>query len=193
MSMDLTNKVGRLPDYYDKGENSNNRKILEIARAAKEDIAGTLDGIRAASDMLEATGESLDIWGAVYGVDREGDSDDVYRIRIQIAQLKDKIQIDYSSWYRTILEIFDCAPETLELERSDKAFEYRFVKFPFSRCNELGISVERAEDLILKSLPITGNFETLQTNHWSNIANFTWGEVSNYTWDDVLKNSHFRS
>ena len=195
MSMDLTNKVGRLPDYYDKRESSNNRKILELARQAKQDFADTLDDIRAASDMLEATGEALDIWGSIYGVDREGDSDDAYRLRIQIAQLKDKVQIDYSSWYRTILEIFDCEPETLEIESTGDPFEYRFVKFPFSRCNELGITVERAEELILDSLPVTSNIETLQTNHWSNIANFTWAEVkaNGRTWRDVLLSADFRS
>ena len=51
MSMDLTNKVSRLPDYYDKTEGeSNNWKILELSREAKQDFKDTLDGIREASD-----------------------------------------------------------------------------------------------------------------------------------------------
>lgn len=195
MSMELTNKAGRLPDYYDKQESSNNWKILELSRMAKQDFADTLDGIRTAADPVEATGEALDVWGAIYGVSRGDDSDDLYRIRIQLAQLRDKGQIDYSSWYRTVLEIFDCTADQLEIVSTGNPFEYRFNKFPFAKCNELGISIEQAEEMILSLLPITSNFETLQSNHWSNIANFTWGEVSSNgrTWSDVLLSADFRS
>lgn len=196
MSMDLTNKVSRLPDYYDKTEEtSNNWKILELARAAKQDLKDVLDDIRASSDLLHASGAALDIWGGIYGVTRNGDSDELYLIRIQIAQLKDKVQVDYTSWYRTILEIFGCTSDELEIEATGHPFEYRFTKFPFSKCNELGITVEQAEELILNSLPVTSDFETLVVNHWSNIANYTWAQVASggHTWDDVLRSADFRS
>ena len=194
--MDLSNKVTRLPDYYNKAENtSNNWKILELAREAKQDFKDTLDDIREASDVTDAEGPALDVWGSIYGVTRNGDSGELYRIRIQIAQLKDKVQVDYSSWYRTILEIFDCTSDVLEIEATGNPFEYRFTKFPFSKCNELGITVEQAEDMILNSLPVTSDFETLQVNHWSNIANYTWAQVadSGHTWNDVLLSADFRS
>ena len=196
MSMDLTNKVGRLPDYYRKTEgSSNNWKILELSRLAKKDFADTLESIRSASNLLEASGTALDIWGSIYNVPRGDDSDDLYRIRIQIAQLKDKAQIDYTSWYHMILEIFSCRSDQLEIESTGNPFEYRFIKFPFARCNELGITVDQAEELILNSLPITSNFESLRANHWSNIANYTWAEVAanNHTWNDVLLSADFRS
>lgn len=196
MSMDLENKAWRLPDYYDKTEEtSNNWKILEIARDGKESISDSIDEIRAASDFKEASGTALDIWGAIYGVDRNGDSDDLYRVRISIQQLKDKVQVDYTSWYSTILEIFSCTSDELEIESTGNPFEYRFSKFPYSRCNELGISVEQAEELIRASLPVTSDFETLLINTWANIANYTWQfvESNNHTWDDVLFSSDFRA
>lgn len=196
MSMDLTNKVWRLPDYYNKKEQtSNNWKILEMSRAAKQDFYDTLEGIRRASDLLTAVNASLDIWGSIYGVARGDDSDDLYRIRIRIAQLNDKVQTDYASWYRMIIEVFDCTPDQLEIASTGNPFEYRFIKFPFAKCNELGITVEQAEALILKSLPITSNFETLRANFWANIANYTWTDVAanNHTWDDVLSSYDFRS
>lgn len=196
MSMDLENKVWRLPDYYDKTEEtSNNWKILEVVRDGKESISDSIDEIRAASDFKEAAGAALDIWGSIYGVDRNGDSDDLYRIRISIQQLKDKVQVDYTSWYSTILEIFSCTSDELEIESTGNPFEYRFTKFPFSKCNELGITVEQAEEMILNSLPVTSDFETLQVNHWSNIANYTWAQVadSGHTWNDVLLSADFRS
>lgn len=193
-SMNLENKVKRLPDYYDKREGaSNNWKILEMARLAKQDLKDNLDGIRDSSDLLHASGAALDVWGSVYGEARNGDSDAVYLIRIQVAQLKDKVQVDYSSWYRTILEVFGCQPEELEIIGTGNPFEYRFVRFPYGRCNELGITIEQVEALILNSLPITGNIETLQVNHWSNIANYTWKYASAYTWDDVLHSGAFRT
>lgn len=192
--MDLENKVKRLPDYYDKSENtSNNWKILEIAHLDKQDLKDCLDGIRESSDLLLATGAALDVWGSIYGEARNGDSDAVFLIRIRVAQLKDKVQVDYSSWYRTILEIFGCQPDELEIVGTGNPFEYRFVRFPYGRCNEIGITVGQAETLIMNSLPITGNFETLQVNHWSNIKNYTWVYVSAYTWNDVLHNSAFRT
>ena len=196
MSMDLENKVWRLPDYYDKTEEtSNNWKILEIARDGKESISDSIDEIRAASDFKEASGAALDIWGSIYGVDRNGDSDDLYRVRISIQQLKDKVQVDYTSWYSTILEIFSCTSDELEIESTGNPFEYRFSKFPYSRCNELGISVEQAEELIRASLPVTGDFETLLINTWANIANYTWQfvESNNHPWNDVLFSSDFRA
>ena len=196
MSMDLENKVSRLPDYYDKTEGeSNNWKILELARSAKQDFKDVLDDIREAADITNASGAALDVWGSIYGVTRDGNSDDLYRIRIRIAQLKDKVQVDYSSWYRTILEIFDCTPAQLEIESTGNPFEYRFTKFPFSRCNELGITVEQAEKMILDSLPVTSDFETLMYNSWANIARYIWDivESDGHTWNDVLLSGDFRT
>lgn len=194
MSMDLTNKVSRLPDYYDKTEGeSNNWKILELSREAKQDFKDVLDDIRSASAIGSASGSALDVWGSIYGILRDGDSDEVFRMRIQIQQLRDKVQVDYSSWYRTILEIFQCRPEQLVIESSGHPFGYRFSKFPYSRCNEIGLDVEKAEKMIIESLPVTADLETIIINHWSNIANYSWTYTGRYTWDDVLHSSAFRT
>ena len=57
--MDLKNKISRLPDCYDKRNTSNNWKILEMVRSAKEDIAKDLESIRSASDIESAEGAAL--------------------------------------------------------------------------------------------------------------------------------------
>ena len=58
--MDLKNKIDRLPDCYDKRNVSNNWRVLEMARSAKEDIAKDLESIRSASDIASAEGAALE-------------------------------------------------------------------------------------------------------------------------------------
>ena len=59
----MANRVTELPDYYKKGKESNNYKILELASRSEMDISQELDEIRAASCIETAAGYALDMWG----------------------------------------------------------------------------------------------------------------------------------
>ena len=94
MSMNLENKVDQLPDYYDKTkQTSNNWKILELAAEAKRMLKEDMDDTRDASDIMSATGKQLDVWGDILGVQRAGASDEAYRIKLLIQQMRNKIGI----------------------------------------------------------------------------------------------------
>ena len=195
MSMNLENKVDRLPDYYDKTkQTSNNWKILELAAEAKRMLKEDMDDTRDASDIMSATGVQLDVWGDILGVQRAGASDEAYRIKLLIQQMRNKIQPDYTSWYNAMLEIFQCEPEDLEIARTENPMEYRFVKFPYARLNDIGMTVPEATELIRTTAPVTVAFETIEYNTWGIIAGFTWQDVAdnNHTWQDVLESADFR-
>lgn len=195
MSMNLENKVSRLPDYYDKTEQtSNNWKILEIAARAKQLSKEDCDAVRDSADISTASGKQLDIWGDMLGVKRGEATDEAYRIKLLIKQMQNKIQPDYTSWYSAMLEIFQCPSNELEIQRAEDPMAYRFIKFPYARLNDIGMTVPEATELIRVTAPVTVAFESVEYNTWGIIASFTWQDVAsnNHTWQDVLESADFR-
>ena len=156
--MDLKNKIGRLPDCYDKRNTSNNWKILELARSAKEDIAKDLESIRSASDIESAEGAALDVFGRVYKVQRGRMSDAAYRMLILQARALKNLRADYESVYAMALSIFGCSPDELKISEAEEPFSYRIERFPMQAVKRAGMDIDQATKLLGELVPLTGRF-----------------------------------
>ena len=156
--MDLTNKILRLPDVYAKSRGSNNCKFLELLCKSKIDLKGVLDDIRDASSVETATGSALDVIGSIYGVFREGMTDEAYRIAIQLEIMRSMIQPDYTSIFSALLKIFGASSSELAISNTENPFEYRFDAFPIDVVTRAGMTIDTATDLVNRIVPITGIF-----------------------------------
>ena len=148
------NKVTRLPDYYAKGKTSNNWKIMELQRQGMEILNKEIELVQNASNINDAEGEGLDVWGDMYEVKRNGLLDEEYRIQILIQMARDMIQPDFTAWYSTILETFHRSADEIMVSKTGP-FECRFDKFPLAAVQEIGLDINTATQLIEAILPLT--------------------------------------
>lgn len=81
--MSTNNLVQALPDVYRKNTGSNNYKLLALHGEAVDVLRADISAVLAAQDVHQATGVTLDRYGAIVDEPR-GNSDDVdYRVKIQ--------------------------------------------------------------------------------------------------------------
>lgn len=82
----MINNVKRLPDAYDKSENSNISKLLSIVYDISSEQEKDLNDINASRDISKATGKTLYYYGKMFDVPRGGASDKQYVTQI-LAQI----------------------------------------------------------------------------------------------------------
>lgn len=159
--MELENKVYRLPDYYDKSKTSNNYKVLEIARSNKETILNELKELRDNASLYTAHGYGLDVFGKIYGIERNGDSDAAFRIRLLTRQMLTMLQPDYSSVNKAFLSVFGCTSNDIKFSETENPFEYRFDQFPLKVVTDAGMNIDQASRLANSLVPATGMFVSI--------------------------------
>ena len=74
--------VKRLPDAYYKGKNGNNYKLLHLNELAADEFANEMENVNNSLDIMQATGRTLDLFGASVGIRRENRNDSKYRLAI---------------------------------------------------------------------------------------------------------------
>lgn len=186
--MELENRIGELPDYYAKKTTSNNYKLLELMRQGKVILAAGLDDIRAASSVETATGYALDMWGKSYGVYRAGESDDLYRSRIQIRMMRGRIFTDYTSWRSALLMMLGCPTEDLIVTPNAKKVEIHL---------DVDINYYSYAEAILDDIqliaPLTADVTLAYIeNTYEQVAERTWGTVAKTTWWGVDTDRRYR-
>lgn len=184
----MANRVTELPDYYKKGKESNNYKILELASRSEMDISQELDEIRAASCIETAAGYALDMWGQSYGVLRKGESDDLYRARIQTTLLQDRVYTDYTSWRSALLQMIGCSTEDLNIAVNAKRQEIQVdtdIGY-YEYTNSIKDSIQHIAPLT--ALVLVGYIR----NGWDAVQERTWGTVNRVTWWNVYTDKRFR-
>lgn len=72
-----------LPDVFAKSPNSSNYKLLHINSDIEKNIAEILETMPDLLDIDKACGKNLDRYGDMFSVNRAGNIDDKYRIRIK--------------------------------------------------------------------------------------------------------------
>lgn len=72
-----------LPDVFAKSPSSNNYKLLHINADVEKGVAETFETMLELLDIDKACGKNLDMYGDMFSVNRAGDNDDKYRIRIK--------------------------------------------------------------------------------------------------------------
>ncbi len=78
-----SNLAGLLPDCYAQGADSNNAKLLELARLALADMEADLADVERMVSLEESFGGTLDAYGAMMDQPRGGLDDAQYRVMIR--------------------------------------------------------------------------------------------------------------
>ena len=160
----LINNVNRLvelfPDAYTKTIDSNNDKLLRLALVPLKEIKKTLEAIDESSDIFKATGETLDYYGDIYGIQRGRLNDTQYRYTILSAIAKMNVGGDYESIIEAISIVFNCDKSEINLrDHPDNPATVKLEKMPFSVIMEAGFSTTQAVALIENLLPVTVTIE----------------------------------
>lgn len=162
----------KLPDVFNKREDSNLAKLLNIISAEIDEARDTLELIEAWRDVDQAEGEVLDRIGYNVMQFRGEVNDDIYRILI-----KSKIARNQSTGaVNTIIDIlaftldidFDEVQIKEMFEDGEEPAAIRLIEVPLGRINEVGMSPASFARLVsttvaagvrLDTVDLTGTFE----------------------------------
>ena len=91
MAFNKLNHAKNLPDAYRKDKDSNNYKILEVERDAVSQLNAMLNQIYEITDLENATGKTLDLYGEKIGQDRGKATDEQYRVLIRAKAVRNLV------------------------------------------------------------------------------------------------------
>ena len=143
-----------LPDAYRKDKDSNNAKILEIEKAATEQLRSALGAIYESLDLNNAYGKTLDLFGDMIGQRRGVATDEQYRILIKSKIARNYADADYNSIIRAICLTFDCEPNDIIFTELDEPCKVSFDGLPISKLNEANIDMATAVAIINALMPV---------------------------------------
>ncbi len=148
------NLVKNLPDAFKKSADSNNRKILEIERAACEDLRKTLYSIDDILDIGKATGKTLDLYGERVGQVRGLANDDKYRLMIKSKIMRSLSEGSTSSVVNALSCTFDCDPAEVEIKDGAEPFTVDVVAISLDAINGAGLTASQVYAMIESMLPV---------------------------------------
>lgn len=145
--------IHELPDVYRKDSASNNYKLLlldsELVAALRDDI----DAVQETLDIYTATGKTLDLYGAIYGVSRGTATDEQYRYLITQAVAQNMVEGDYNSIVNAISAAFDVPTSEFAFKETSNPAEVEVTNLPYSIILSAGLTVDQVRDIIKGLLP----------------------------------------
>lgn len=150
--MRISDYINALPDIYQKGENSNNYKLLLLEQELIADLYKDIEGVWETADLYSATGKTLDLYGEMYGQPRGKATDEQYRYLIAQKVAQNMVEGDYNSVVSSIAVAFDVPPTQFKFVESAPA-EVRCDNLPYEVLLKAGITVEQAIAIIQSLLP----------------------------------------
>ena len=165
------NLAKNLPDAYKKDKNSNNYKILEIERLTNSELRKTLEEIAFVTDINNASGAVLDMYGARLGQARGKATDAQYIAMIKSKVVRSTSSGSYKDIVDAICHTFGCDKDEVLLSETG-TMSVRLDKAPLAAVIQAGFSSQQAERIIATLLPaavkleytsLEGTFEFAET------------------------------
>ena len=158
--------VKNLPDAYQKSDISNNNRILwlerELMRAMQQDIdelAWLLD------NMEEIYGGTLDLYGEIYGIPRNGLEDEQYRIVLMLKIAQNRTGSDHTSIVKALEAALNIPAENFKLQDAEKSGNVDIDMLPYTIFQEVGIKPKQVYDIIRSFLGVGIGIGTFQVLH----------------------------
>ena len=164
--------VKNLPDAFRKTKDSNNAKILSIAKDSLDELREAISAIYDSLDIDKATGKTLDLYGDMVDQRRGVATDEQYRAMIKSKICRNLANADHTSIVKAICVVFNCEPDEVLLVESDKPCVVTLEQLPYVALNKSNIDAPTAIKIIaglmpagvrLESLNFTGTFEFAAT------------------------------
>lgn len=156
-----TAHVKNLPDTYRKDVNSNNYKILETERTACETLREVLKSIYNILDLDNATGATLDNYGAKVGQARGNTTDEQYIVLIKSKIMRNLTNGSYEGILNALCATFNCERKDFKFEETTDACTIKATVFPVVKINEAGFTAKQALAIIKSLLPICITLEPI--------------------------------
>ena len=158
------NNADRLPDSYAKDKNSNNYKLLKLNEDAIATLNKDMYDVLNVLDIKNATGNTLELYGDMVGQKRGELNDTQYRYMILTRIGMNIARGNYDSIIAVCQMIFDCKPQDIILNDSEKPCRVDVTKFPLKVLVDAGFSSNQAIAMVELLMPIgvtieNANFE----------------------------------
>ena len=158
---DRNNLVQNLPDAYYKGDDSNIKKLLDIEKYEMDQLRASLKAVYDSLDLDNATGQSLDMFGAMYGQARGTANDEQYRVMIKARINRLFAGSDHDSIVLAICASFGCEPSEVLLAEPEDSCSVRLDHLPFDKLNKSNIDAVTAVQIVSRLIPAGVHLESL--------------------------------
>lgn len=162
MSMIKSKNLLKLPDCFKKTAESNNNKLLTLNESLIEQMKNDIKNVKNSLDFYKATGETLDLYGAIYSQKRGQMNDEQYRYVILSKIGRNMGNTDYDSILEFITAMFSCDYKDVMLQdmsENEDACVVKLVKMPFAVLNSVGFTTQQVKQMIETLLPICVRLE----------------------------------
>lgn len=173
--MKIVDYIHNLPDVYRKDKDSNNYKLLLLEQRLVEGLYKDIDGVWETSNIYEATGRTLDLYGEMYGQPRGKATDEQYRYLIVQKVAQNMVEGDYNSIVGSLAVAFDVPVTEFQLRETDNPAEVEVVDLPYSVLVKAGITGEQAIRIIQAVLPAGVTLAPMELS-----GTFEFGVVNEY-------------
>lgn len=146
------NRAKQLPDSYVKNVDSNNYKLLQLANLLYVDLNADLKKINQSRDLYNATGKTLDYYGAMVGEKRNGASDEQFRTKILNRIGRNVANSDCNSFITIVANMLDIKPETIRTVEGENSVEV--VGLTVETIEKSGYTSEELIEMMENLLPI---------------------------------------
>ena len=151
--MKIADYVNALPDAYQKHSESNNYKLLSLEQKPLEEFRADIEAVQATLDIYNASGETLDLYGEMYGVSRGVAIDEQYRYLILQKVAQNMVNGDYNSIVTAISVAFGVPASSFSFRETDNPAEVEAMSLPFSIMQNAGLTAEQMTGIIQRLLP----------------------------------------
>lgn len=147
------NRITSMPDAYNKDVGGNLYNLFELLAALIADEAKDLQDIDDSSDIFTASGDTLDRYGKMFGVDRCGATDVQYRTKI-LNRIGENLSTgDCNSVIRLIAQMLDVPESEIRIAELGGG-KVSLSNIAFNTLEKSGFDGKTTIDMIGSMLPI---------------------------------------
>ena len=128
--MKITDYVNALPDSYQKHINSNNYKLLQLEQHFISSLNDDIVAVQETLDLYSATGKTLDLYGAIYGMSRGEATDEQYRYLISQKVAQNMVKGDYNSIVNALAVVFNVPVTSFQFRETENPCEVEVLNLP---------------------------------------------------------------
>jgi len=151
--MRIVDYIDGLPDVYQKQPTSNNYKLLLLEQGLVGGFWDDLKALDAVLDISNASGETLDLYGSIYGQARGSMTDEQYRVIILQRAARNLAGGDYNSTIIALANALGVSPSEFTLIEEDEPRRVAVSDLPYAALQKAGLTSQQAYQIIQSLLP----------------------------------------
>lgn len=158
--------ISKLPDAYQKSENSNNYKLLSIGENELNSLREDIQKVTLLTDLANASGETLDLFGEMLDKKRGKLDDDKYKYALQSQIAQNVVSGDFNNVLTALVRMFslqegDVTYDDIQIKECQTSGFVKVTKLPLRILNKAGFNTVQTLGLIKNILPIGVNITSI--------------------------------